>query len=264
MHKSGGKRQVKKAVFIILLCLCSLRSYASFPQGGFGIEMTCGYDFTAFANFNSNFTEVFNRGYLDGYGTPKKAHSIPGLLEADVKLRYNMMDGLPAFIRLGFLRLEATEVLQNSATKTEIAVSTASLNVAYAGAGMKYGFKITGDISLFISADGGCFIPVYSYWEVTGNTAENPPVNNTPGPDYNAYQKIDFADIFFGGNACAGMEWQLSRSWGIIMGAGYRLAKTPVTYTKTGIFARNSFDFTELDFSGPYATAGLVLYFGGK
>jgi hypothetical protein len=261
---------MKKITYIILLCLCALPSYALMTPGEFGIEMAGGYSFTTLGNFNANFTNVFNSGFLDSYGgnpgysKPVSATAVPGIMYADIKLRYAVAGGLPLYLRLGLKRLVDTEILHNTVADTDIATSVVSFNQAYIGGGIKYGFKLSPGFSIFLGADGGCFIPINSYWEVTGNTAASPPVIANPGPAYNAYQKIDFTDIFFGANAGAGIEWAITNSWGITLEAGYKLAKTPVTYAKTGIFARTNFDFTELDFSGPYATGGLVFYFGGK
>jgi hypothetical protein len=250
---------MKKFICVIILCLCALPSYALMAPGEFGIEMAGGYSFTALGNFNSNFTNVFNYGYLNGYSKPVSATAVPGIMTADIKLRYAVASGLPLYLRLGLKRLVDTEILHNTVADTDIATSVVSFNEAYIGAGIKYGFKLAPGFAVFLGADGGCFIPINSYWEVTGNPAANPPVTAA-----NAYQKIDFTDIFFGANAGAGIEWAITNSWGISIEGGYKLAKTPVTYQKTGIFLNNSFNFNELDFSGPYATGGLVFYFGGK
>jgi hypothetical protein len=256
--------KMKKTVFIILLCLCSFRSYAFLSQGESGIEMFCGYSFAALKNFNDNYINVFDYGFLNGYASPVLLKAIPGILQADIKFRYFIVSGIPLYLRLGFTRLVDTAILHDTVSGLDIATSVVSFNTAYAGAGIKYGFKLSPGFSVFIGADGGCYIPVDSYWEVTGNTAASPPVNNTAGPLYNAFQRIDFTGVYFGGNAAAGIEWELSGSWGVIMEGGYRLARDPVAYKKAGIFTRAGFNFNELDFSGPYVTCGFVFYLGGK
>jgi tetratricopeptide (TPR) repeat protein len=255
---------MKKYIFAVILCLCSFPSYALLSQGEFGIEMAGGYSLAALGNFNSNFTGVFNNGFLKGYASPVSATAVPGILQADIKLRYSVAGGFPLYLRLGFTRLVDTEVLRAVPANIDIVTSVVSFNESYIGAGMKLGLKLSPGFALFIGADGGCFIPFNSYWEVTGNTAAGPPVNNNKSdPLYNAYQRIDFTDIFFGGNANAGIELAVADSWGIILEGGYKLARTPVSYQKTGIFARAGFNLNELDFSGPYATGGLTFYFGG-
>ncbi len=256
---------MKKTILAIVLAMCCATAWASLFQGEIGLEMYGGYSFTALKNFNDNFVNVFNYGYLEGYAAPKDAAAIPGILEADLKIRYCAAPALPLYLRLGLTRLVDTEILTNTSTGKDIAASVASFNMAYAGAGAKYGFRLSRAFTLLIGADAGLYIPVASFWEVTGNISQTPPVNNNiSDPLYNASQRIDFTDIYFGGNAGAGVEWAITDSWGVTIEGGYRFAKAPLTYRKKGIFARDSFNLKELDFSGPYLTGGLVLYFDGR
>lgn len=256
-------RLIKSMILVIVLVFCSLRAYADSSQGKFGIEMAGGYSFATLSNFNKNFVNVYNYGFLNGFVSPVSATVIPGILQADIKLRYNVANGIPVYLRLGLTRLVDTDILYNSATHIDVSTSVVSFNMAYAGVGAKYGFEFLPAFTLFVGADGGIYIPVDSYWKVTGNTTASPIVNsNTADPLYNASQRIDFTKTYFGGNVELGVEWATTDSWGLIIEGGYKIAKNPVTYNKTGIFTRTSFDFTELDFSGPYLTAGIVLYFG--
>jgi len=226
-------------------------------QGEFGIEMSGGYSGPALGNFNDNFTNVFNYGYLTGMPAYVTATAVSGIMQADVKFRYAVAAGLPIYLRLGITKLEDTEILRDPVSGSDIATSTVSFNETYIGAGLKYGFKISPAFSIFLGADGGCFIPLSSYWEVIGHPGIVPYVSASD-------DRIDFTDVYFGGNINAGIEWAINSAWGITAEGGYKIAKSPVTYVPSGIFAKTGFNFNELDFSGPYASVGLVFYFGGK
>jgi hypothetical protein len=250
-----------KTGLVIMLCLFSFKSYASPAKGELDVEMSVGFSFTALENFNDNFVNIFNYGFLDGYAAPVDAEAIPGILQGDIKVRYAVAANVPVYVRFGLTRLVDTETLHDDSTDIDIATSIVSFNMAYVGVGVKYGFKVTPVFTVFIGVDGGGYIPLDSYWEVTGNEEASPLVNtNVIDPLYNASQSIDFTNTYLGGNVGTGIEWAISRTFGIMIEGGYKIAKSPVDYKKTGIFARTTFDLTELDFSGPYATGGIVLY----
>ena len=227
----------------------------------FGVEMFGGYSFAELKDFNASLTNVFNVGFLDGYAAPKQAKAIPGFIEADVKIRFSMSRVIPVYLRLGLTRLVDTQVLRDTATGTDIATSTVSFNTLYAGLGAKYLYRFNRSISVFAGGDAGLYVPFASSWELKGNEAAIPFVDNNPtDPAYNAYQKMDLTGAYFGGNAGLGAEWQASGSWGLIAEIGCRIAKYAPAYKKEGAFGRPGFDLKEVDMSGPYATAGLVFY----
>jgi tetratricopeptide (TPR) repeat protein len=140
------------------------------------------------------------------------------------------------------------------------------LTTAFFGAGLAYYLNLSPNLAFFLSADGGMFMNMGSYYEAAAKL-------NDLGLPQGAYS-VDFNESFFGGHGEAGVQLLFSESVGVSLYGGYRYGKMPVTFPNNGavtlvdskgttIFSKAGvFTSTELDISGAYFGGGLVFYFG--
>jgi hypothetical protein len=146
------------------------------------------------------------------------------------------------------------------------------LVTAYFGAGLAYYFNLSPNLAFFLSADGGMFMNMDSFYEV-GSFADAGTVLAGLDLPQGAYS-VDFNESFFGGHGEAGVQLLLSESVGVSLFGGYRYGVMPVTFPNAGAVtlvdsAGNStftkagvFTATAIDISGVYFGGGLVFYFG--
>ena len=265
----------KKLSALLMFLLMISFSFAAGLNAEIMIELRGGMAMISPTILNSNLTNAFSYAY--GAGTfanlPVMDTSVAAgstlsqmsLMSGNLQFFLNPSAAL--YLRTDFLYTESTDTIQVDGV--DAFTSHIGLNVGYLGVGGRYYIGRKGGKGFFpyIGADLGMFFQYDSFWEIYGNTDTGSPAL----PYLNAsnyYSDIDFKDSFFGGNLEAGAVYMFSDNVGLGAGIGYRIAGpvsvSPGAGTQAGVFATPQFsNFTKLDLSGIYLSAGLNFAFGG-
>lgn len=262
----------KILIFATLIFSFFINLYSAPINAKFGIGLKGAYSLIDPADFNDDFVNVIYYGYKSGASDPTKLKTLLGstisaLGQGSLDIKYFLFDNFALYLRSDYLITEYDDVL--TIDNKDVLESHFALNTMYFGLGARYYIGFEGiKLYPYVSVDGGAFMHLQSYWEVTAKN--NSAFYVTPtGTNQTANQAVDFTDLGFGGNAEIGLEFLFTDTIGIGIGAGYRYAPMPFAYPATGIFKNKDskgnliFNATTLDLSGPYFGGGFGLYFGG-
>jgi|GEM_PF-1318567 len=269
MHK-------KLSVVVAFLLLISL-SFAAGLNAEIMIELRGGMAMISPTNLNDTLTNAFSFGFgqnaqYGGFATMDNSSLVSGSTLSQMSLmsgniQFFMNPTAALYLRTDFLYTESTDTVQIDGVDS--VTSHIGLNVGYLGVGGRYyiGRKSGQGFFPYIGADIGMFFQYDSFWEMYPN-ADNVVTGSMVNVN-NYYSDIDFKDSFFGGNIEAGALYMFNDSVGIGAGIGYRIAGpvyvSPGAGTQAGVFGTPQFsNFTELNLSGLYLSAGLNFAFGGK
>ncbi len=257
----------KKILILISFILFFINSYAEPINAKFGIGIKGAYTLIDPVDFNDDFSNVIYYGYKNTATNPATLKTLTGSLlsamgEGSIDVKYFLIDNFAIYLRSDYLITEYDDIL--TLDQKDVLESHIVLNTMYFGLGVRYYLGFEG-IKLFpyISLDGGAFMHMQSYWEISATSNSAFTVTNQT-----KYQVVDFTDMGFGGNAEIGLEFLFTDTIGIGIGAGYRYADLPFSYPQTGIFKNKDsngnpvFNALSIDLSGLYFGGGLALYFG--
>lgn len=158
----------------------------------------------------------------------------------------------------------------------EVIYSHTALMMAYAGAGLSYYLNFSPNFSFYLSADGGMFLNLQSFYEI-GSFSDASPTLNTLNIAQGSYS-YDFKESFFGGHGEAGIQLLFNEGLGISLFGGYRYGIMPLVWPNGGAVnltdangnkaftadKPNVLMSTEIDISGVYLGGGLNFYFGAE
>jgi hypothetical protein len=278
-----GKKLYIYLFSILLLLVFSLSAMAKIGielRGGLALinpdEYNAGVHYTSDAFNNHGFINAFNRIY-SGNGPlfndlPQgvTGTSLSQMFDGGANLNIFLGDSFAIKLRGDALYNEYDDIV--TIDGIDCLYSHTILMLAYAGAGVSYYFNLSPNLSFFLSADGGMFLNLNSFYEVGSFSDASDKLNllNIPQGAYS----VDFKDSFFGGHGEAGVQVLLSEGFGISLFGGYRYGVMPIAFPNNGDVALvNStgptqltktavFNATTIDISGIYFGAGINLYFG--
>lgn len=264
----------KKFLYIIpFILFIFIYSYSSPINAKFGIGLKGAYSIINPEEFNDDFSNVIYYGYKSGATDPSKLKTLIGskisaLGQGSRDIKYFLFDNFAMYLRSDYLITEYDDIL--TIDNKDVLESHFLLNTLYFGLGARYYISFEGiKLYPYISVDGGAFIHIQSYWEVSAKNNSAFYVTTT-GTNQTSYQIANFTDPGFGGNAEIGVEFLFTDTIGIGIGAGYRYANLPLSYPATAIFKNKDskgnliFNASSLDLSGIYLGGGFGLYFGGQ
>ena len=233
-----------------------------------------GFGFTnAFKNIYTGNGPLFNDLPSDVAGS-----SLSQMFDGGVNISIFLGDSLAIKLRGDGLYSEYDDIV--TIDKVDCLYSHTILMTAFAGAGLAYYFNLSPNLAFYLSADGGMFINLNSYYE-TGSFQDASSVLNTYKLPQGAYS-VDFKDSFFGGHGEGGVQLLLSEGFGISLFGGYRYGVMPVLFpnggavtlvdssgntqftTSTRSAGASVFNAKTIDISGVYFGAGIVLYMGAE
>jgi len=261
----------KKLFAAIVLFLFAPVMFAVGMDGKFGIELRGGYAMINPAVLNTNLLGVFYLGYPNVYDVSSyssvdvSGSKLGAMALGDGSLQFFVTPNVALSLKSDFLSMESTDTVQSGGV--DQVFSHIALNVLYIGVGGRYYIGIDGAKGFFpyIGADAGMFLHMDSFWETgVAPTSTVPPYTNANDP--NMYSLIDFKDSFFGANIEVGAQYMFTKTVGVSLGLGYRIASSPVAVsgTTSGVFNKAGFNLTAIDLSGIYVSAGLNFCFGGS
>jgi tetratricopeptide (TPR) repeat protein len=267
----------KKLSALLMFLLMISFSFAAVLNAEVMIELRGGMAMISPTILNANLTNAFSYAYGADSSAGLAIMDNSSLVSGSTLSQMSLMSGniqfflnpsAALYLRTDFLYTESTDTVQVDGV--DAFTSHIGLNVGYLGVGGRYYIGRKGGQGFFpyIGADLGMFFQYDSFWEIYGNTdAGSPALPYLNASNY--YSDIDFKDSFFGGNIEAGAVYMFNDTVGIGAGLGYRIAGpvavSPGAGTQAGVFATAPFsNFTKLDLSGIYLSAGLNFAFGGK
>ncbi len=267
----------KTAVLAVIFGFMFSMSLSALNAKG-GITVRGGSTMLSPSSFNDDYTTGYGLVYPELWasaaanGLDLTSDPLEGFFpQINVEAKFFPMENLGILLRGDFTTAEASTTL--SMDGEEVFDNHVAFEFMYAGIGARYYIPIPGvkGFHPYVGADGGAFFHLNSFWQVWAD-AENTVIQDYLGPmpeegdNYPYSQTADFTDMFFGGNVEAGIEYLFDGTIGLNVGAGYRIASSPINVefrnTATGNTLTMSSDSANL--GGLYALAGVSFYFGGE